>query len=224
MRQFLCQDERSRTADRLLRLAAAGVCMWMPAGIANAQAARSRYPLVPEEVVTAMRASQLQTRGAEVRLAAPVTAAVQDPALEIEAITPLSPRELRLRVACRNRSECLPFFAVATYTEDINPATLPLKSQRQHAESDRPAPAAGAVSEGHPASASAGTAGPGETPILHSGSPATLDFDSERVHVRIEVICLQSGGTGDRIRVATRDHKQTYVAEIVAPTLLKGTF
>ena len=62
-----------------------------------------------------------------------------------------------------------------------------------------------------------------EAPVLRSGSPATLDFDEERVHVRVQVICLESGATGDKIRVTTRDHKQIYVAEIVAPRALKGT-
>ena len=39
--------------------------------------------------------------------------------------------------------------------------------------------------------------------VIQSGSRAMLLLDSERVHIRIPVICLQSGSAGETIRVST---------------------
>jgi len=219
------QCKRFLIVDRLLWLAAAGICAWSTAAAsANAEEARPRVLLGPSQIVSEMQNRQLPTRGVQVRLAAPVTAASPNPRLEIEAVTLLSAHEMRLRMACSDRSQCLPFFAIATYPETMDPVTVAINPGRQPAGGEQPAPSAKPVAGSSAASASASTADPAEKPILRSGSPATLDFDGDRVHVRIEVICLQSGAAGDKIRVTTRDHKQVYVAEIVAPTLLKGTF
>jgi hypothetical protein len=38
------------------------------------------------------------------------------------------------------------------------------------------------------------------------------------------VITLQGGKAGDRIRVASPDHKQIYVAEVVDGSLLKRSY
>lgn len=213
------QCKRSWTFERVLGLAAGALCAWNSASLAaKADEARHRAPVMPAEIVKTMEERQMPTRGVQVRLAAAITAAVQKPRLEIETVMPVSPRELRMRMACSDRSQCLPFFAIATYPEDVNPATLAIKPEHLVSVGDHPEPAA------HAPSVSSGAAGQGVAPMLRSGSPATLGFDAERVHVRIAVICLESGGAGDKIRVTTRDRKQVYVAEIVAPTLLKGTF
>jgi hypothetical protein len=218
-------DEESRTVVRMLRYTAACVCAWSLAIlIADGQEVRPRFLLASSQIVSAMEERQLPTRGVQVRLAAPITAAIANPQLEVLAISLLSPHEMRLRLTCRDRSLCLSFFAIATYPEAVNPSVLKIKPDGEPSEIAKYAPASKAVADVPAASLPVKQAGSGLPPILHSGSPASLDFDEERVHVRIEVICLESGAVGDKIRVTTRDHKQIYVAEIVTPVLLKGTF
>ena len=58
---------------------------------------------------------------------------------------------------------------------------------------------------------------------IHAGAHATLVLDGERLHIKVPVICLEAGAAGRRIRVTAVDHKQTYFAEVVDGTLLKGT-
>lgn len=203
------QNQIYRTADRPLWLAAVGLGVFLlAASVGHAQSARARYPMTPSEIVSAMQGRQLPTSGVEVRLAAPITAASANPALEIQSIALLGPREMRLRIACRDRSACLPFFAIARFPAQVNSTLLPVKVERQ---------------PGSTALTSATQSETAAPPILHSGSPASLYFDGDRVHVRLEVICLEAGALGDKVRVTTRDRKQVFVAEIVNPTLLKGT-
>ena len=66
-------------------------------------------------------------------------------------------------------------------------------------------------------------ADPQRAPSLRSGSSATLEIEQDKIHIRLAVISLQDGAIGDKVRVTSRDHKQVYMAEIIAPTLLKGT-
>lgn len=207
----LDRKEATRVLARLLHMAAAGPSM-LALPLALAQAIPPRPVLTAAQVIAAMQDRQLPTDGVEVRLAADITSAVTRPALEIQSMVPLNAHEVRLRITCRDRSECLPFFAVATYSQAIDPTAL---------EHDSKLRAAAATSV---ASTTTTPIAPVLTPVtMRIGSPATLDFDEARVHVRVDVICLENGASGDRIRVTTRDHKQIYVAEILSPGNLKGT-
>lgn len=225
MAYSLLQQEESRNVDRVLWLAAGCVCVWILAiSVAVGQQVRPRFLLTPSQIVSAMENRQLPTRGVKVSLAAPITSVVANPQLEVQAVALLSSREMRLRMTCRDRSECLSFFAIATFPEEVNATALKLKPDSAPAGVVQRASFAKPVAEAFVSSATVKSVSQGQQPILHSGSPATLDFDGERVHVRVEVICLESGAAGDKIRVTTRDHRQVYVAEIVTSILLKGTF
>jgi hypothetical protein len=219
----LRHNKVSATANRLLRLLAASICLCSSASsLAIAQGVHGRFPLSTTQIVDAMRERQMITEGVQLSLSVPITTIAANPLLEIRDIAPVNAHEFRLRIACRDSSECLPFFATATYPEASGMSA-------PHAKADQPPipvralPAARAITEAPASSTAIKAANSGEPPLLRSGSPATLDFDGERVHVRVEVICLESGATGDKIHVTTRDHKQIYVAEIVAPRALKGT-
>jgi hypothetical protein len=197
----------------MLRLAAA--CAFLCAGAASPQQGNARFALRPAQVELAMERIQLPTRRVQVKLAAAVTSSSADTRLEIKSVTLISPREMRLRIVCSDVSECLPFFALATYPESIDTAKLPLQLADK---------AAGVEQAVHDAKKVETSASAASTPVMRSGSPATLDLDSNKVHVSIAVVCLESGAAGDKVRVATRDHKLVYVAEVVNSKLLKGTF
>jgi hypothetical protein len=47
-------------------------------------------------------------------------------------------------------------------------------------------------------------------------------LDSDRVHIRLSVICLESGVPGQTIRVTGKDRKLVYRAEVIDGSLLKG--
>jgi hypothetical protein len=59
---------------------------------------------------------------------------------------------------------------------------------------------------------------------MQAGTHATLVLDDERAHIQLTVVSLESGSAGHKIRVASPDHKQIYIAEIISANLLKGSF
>ena len=111
----------------MLWFAAACICMWLIAiSMAGGESIPTRFPLSSAQVINAMESRQLPISGVQVRLAAPITAAVIDPKLEIRAVSLLSSHQIRLRVSCRDQFECLSFFAIATYVGDLDQSALKL--------------------------------------------------------------------------------------------------
>jgi len=49
-------------------------------------------------------------------------------------------------------------------------------------------------------------------------------LDDHRSRIRVSVVSLEKGAAGSRIRVASPDHKQVYVAEVVSSSQLKASF
>ena len=170
----------------------------------HSESAARRFPVTAEMVVIAMRYRQLPTDGVEVRLSAPMTASSVNPMLDIQTMTMVDAHSAQLRIACRVRSECLPFYVAARWPAATGltiPDALTHKTEA--------------------------LAKPGELSsdgMLKAGSIATLMIEDEKVHIRLQVICLNGGVTGDRIHVSTPDRKIAYEAEIVSPNLLKGSF
>ena len=169
------------------------------AAIPAAPAQAPRFSVTSEQVVTAMRGHAWPIEGVRVTLPAALTAAVADPKLGIETASMLTSHEARLRIVCRVPAACLPFFANAVWPENED------------------------IASRQPSIQAAAAPGESSTGRLRAGASVTLLLEGQRVHIRMQAVCLQGGATGDKIRVATRDRKQMYVAEIVTPTLLRGS-
>ena len=215
------------TIKLLLPLAAYLSTGSISATSAQVQEHRPRFPVTAAQIIGAMQARQLPTQGAEIKIAARITASIEYPQLDIQSVALVSPREIRLRMSCRNHAQCLSFFAVASYPHMVSAEMLPTKLELppetlKPASSDQtaPVPTVDVITKSTPQAKDSATPG---GPTLRIGSPAMLQMDGDRVHILIEVICLENGSAGDKIRVTTRDHKQSYVAQIVSPTLLKGS-
>ncbi|ADW70905.1 hypothetical protein [Granulicella tundricola] len=185
---------------------------------AAAQKVDIRFPLTPDQIIAAMQVRQLPVEGVKVILSAPITAAVSAPVLEIQTIALVNNHTAQLKMSCRDHRECLPFYVNAVWPETSPNLVLPA-SVKQEGRSKQPNLL---LSSGAPASDSSTRSSAPTT--LRVGSAAMLMMDHDRVHVRLRVVCLDGGITGDKVRVTTPDRKQAYVAEIVTPTLLKGSF
>jgi len=171
-------------------------------------AAPARFPVTSDQVVAAMRDRQLPIEGLHVTMPALITASIDHPSLNIESMTLLSPRNAQLKVSCRERGVCLAFYVSATWPAQSATVTLPPGLGRTDVQT-------GEAKLERTATRS--------EPTLRAGSQATLLFEGDRLHIRMRVVCLQGGATGDTVRVSTPDHKQTFTAEILSPTLLKGS-
>jgi hypothetical protein len=104
------------------------------------------------------------------------------------------------RVECASSAECVPFMvSVHVNASEQAQALMSLPS---------PTNTAAAASK---------------VPVVRNGSPAILEIEGNRVHIRLSVICLESGAAGQMVRAASPDRKIVYRAVVIDGSLLKGT-
>lgn len=192
-----------------------------PLGLAissSAQAPSTRFAIAASQVTRAMVSASLPVEGVEVKLPASFTSSTSNAVLEVESLTSIGHHAARLRLVCKDHSECIPFFAEVKFPDAVDVTQLrDVKSARVVAGQSSETASQTGVPDSSPKPSPAK-----DVAILRAGAPATLVFDADRIHIRIEVVSLQAGRPGSRVRVSSPDHKQTYVAEVVTPTLLKG--
>jgi len=59
-------------------------------------------------------------------------------------------------------------------------------------------------------------------PLMRSGDHVSMVFADKALRISIPVICLQSGGRGQTIRVSSEDHKRFFKAEVIGPRMLRA--
>jgi hypothetical protein len=168
------------------------------------------FALTGSQVARVLSEGGVPTDDKAVSLPAAVVATQPDPTLDVIAIEKLGsaepgehqPIRSRVKLACRTAEECLPFFAIVTWPEGTAWAATIASGL---APAARTLPANSEVS-------------------MPAGAHATLVMDDQRSHIQVSVVSLENGIVGHKIRVASPDHKQFYVGEVVSSTLLKGSF
>jgi hypothetical protein len=168
---------------------------------------QNHFPLTVAQVVLAVSATGMQTTAEHVSLLTRVVATEPEPALDVLSVETLGkgPRDQasdrwRVKLSCHVAGKCLPFYAIVS----------------------SPLSTAGAT---NPVAALTSTAWSGHSEItMKAGTHATLVIDDQRSHIQVSVISLENGIVGHRIHVASLDHKQTYIGEVVNDRLLRGSF
>ena len=173
---------------------------------------QNRFALTAGQVARALSDKGMPTADGEVSLLTRVVATENSPALDILSVELLSnqsaaehsPARSRVKLGCHLPGQCLPFYAIVTSSQP----PVGLTATTPHA--------------------SAGINGPGSKEnmdvTMRAGTHATLVMDDNRSHIQVAVISLENGLVGHRIHVASPDHKQTYVGEVVNARLLRGSF
>lgn len=160
----------------------------------------SSFMVTRDEVIRAMTKKQLPVDGVDITMPSRMRSTVTGPVLEIQQITSLDTQRSQLRVACQVRSECMPFYAIARWTGTRSAGQTTTGKQED------------------------GIQVTGASDALRAGAHATLVIDDERVHIRVPVICASGGAPGDKIKVTTINHHQTFEAVILNADELKGSF
>jgi hypothetical protein len=170
---------------------------------------QGRFVLTAGQIAQTLSDKGMQIVDRQVSLLANVVTAEPQPLLDVLSVEPLSgrwsgqhsePRSL-VKLACHLPGMCLPFYAIVSG-------------------------AGGAAGSGSSSLAAIGNASlkPNGAVTMRAGTHATLVMDDDRAHIQIAVVTLESGAVGHRIRVASPDHKQFYIAEVVSANLLKRSF
>lgn len=171
-----------------------------------------RYELTVGQVAQALSEKGTRTTDQEVSLLARVVATEPNPALDVLSVDPLGDQSVgahaetraRVRMACHLPGRCLPFYAVVKWPDGVV----------DHAASS----STSSIASGIQALKRSGVF------TIRSGEYATLMMDDERARIRVSVVSLENGVIGQKIHVASPDHKQKYVAEVVSASLLKRSF
>lgn len=173
---------------------------------------QDRFALSAGEVARALSESGIPTTEEQVSLLARVVATESSPALDVLSVEPLVRQSMvehsrtrsRVRLGCHQPGECLPFYAIVSWSE----------------------PKAGSAAASSNASPVTGNVAfnPKRDITMRAGTHATLVMDDDRSHIQVAVISLENGMVGHRIRVSSPDHKQVYFGEVVSANLLKGSF
>jgi flagella basal body P-ring formation protein FlgA len=173
---------------------------------------QNRFALTAAQVALAVSASGMQTTAGHVSLLTRVVATEPEPVLDVLSVETLgkgplaeqSDVRLRVKLACHIQGKCLPFYAIVS----------------------SPPSTAGAANITPKVSLRSGnTVWNTHTEIImKAGAHATLMMDDQRSHIQVAVVSLENGIVGHRIHVASPDHKQTYVGEVVNARLLRGSF
>jgi hypothetical protein len=181
-----------------LLIAAAGVPVSLQAQ------SRDRFAITASQVARALSDNGIQATSEQVSLLARVVATEPSPRLDVLSVEALGNGSsakhsvrARVKLACHLPGECLPFYVTVA-----DPTSV----------------ASSASSFGNP------RVNPNREVTMKVGTHATLLMDDQRAHIQVAVITLENGMVGHRIRVATPDHKQTYVGEVVNEHLLRGSF
>jgi len=183
------------------RMTLISAAMVLAAAALPAAAANTRAAISTAQVAAAISSAGIKIAADQVTLLADVAAVTPDPTLMVESMERWGDHRTKVRMSCAN-AECVPFYVTVQW-EQAEPAAAAFGGRA--ATTAVPAkPAAGAV-------------------VLRAGVTATLLLESDHVHIRIPVVCLESGTSGQTIRVATPDRRQTFMAQVGDPALRKGT-
>lgn len=169
---------------------------------------QDRFPLTAAQVALAVSASGMPIAAEHVSLLTRVVATEPEPALDVLSVETLGKGPLaghsdvrfRVKLACHVARKCLPFYAIVSSTPSTAGPANTLSTPRSAMWNER------------------------SEITMKAGTHATLMLDDQRSHIQVAVVTLENGIVGHRIHVASPDHKQTYVGEVVNARLLKGSF
>jgi hypothetical protein len=174
------------------------LCMVVVATASPALAAGARYPINTQQVAAAVSRTGMEIAPEQVTLLSDVVSSTSAPHLSVRSMQRWGNQKMMARLECESSDQCLPFFV-----------SLNVSSEAQGSSGAQPSlPPAFSPTPRHV--------------VVKSGTPATLMLDGPRVHIRLSVICMENGATGQTIRVSDRDRKVFFRAQVVDSGLLQG--
>jgi hypothetical protein len=160
-----------------------------------------RYPISGADIARELGVVGVNVNASQVRLPANMSAASASPKLEIVTVQPVGDNQVRLGLRCPTAGECLPFLATADVKDAIQvTAEIRVKTGSPAAVSHQATLqiAASQVSQ----------------PRLTVGSQAVLIIRDGHLDIHLQVLAIDSGEIGQRVRVCTLDRKKVFHATV----------
>ena len=157
------------------------------------------YPISTGNVAATISASGMTKLPEQVTFLTEVVATSPAPALKLRSVEKIGSERLSARIECISSDECLPFFVAIQ--------TVQGSEQQIAAISARYSPA------GTTSRAAA---------VVRAGTIVNLFLDGEHLHIRIPVVCLESGAPGQSIRVQDKSKRLVFTAQVVDGSAVRG--
>jgi len=170
----------------------------------RAAAASGHADISTEQVAAAISRAGMSVSAGQVTLLADVVAKSESPTLIVRSIEPWGDLRMKVRLGCANSEECLPFYVSIRCNQPGSERPVAALPDQPSTLISRP--------DSDPRSF-----------VVRAGSRATLLLDRNHVHIRLSVLCLENGATGQKIHVESKDPQQTYVAEVVEGGVVRGS-
>jgi len=168
----------------------------MPAAMSQTGVPRSA--ISAQRIVGAMASAGITVSPGQIELLSGTSLARESTSVRVESVSNGTGGVIKVKLRCQDNLDCLPFYVLVHGLDEARVGGRKVRAV------------------------------PGVVPsspqnIIRGGDHATLIIETPDSRMTFPVICLQSGMRGQKIRVASPDHRQFYDAEVIATGILKGS-
>jgi len=183
----------------------AGLILLLVPLAAPASQATQRFAVSTQQVMDALTTAGLSASPAQVEFLSTVNTTSDDVQLHVVNTVNQADGSATVKLRCQNNHQCLPFYVL-------------LRASKARSVKS------GAGNPGLQLASDHELIAPPDLPrVMRAGDAAILTLENKDFRIRIPVVCLQDGTQGERIRVASKDHRRFFEGEIVGTGVLKGS-
>jgi hypothetical protein len=168
----------------------------------SAQTISERTRVSEDRMLSALDSFHLPVHKSQVQLLSAVSAKSGQANLQVVGVQCWNNRDALARFRCAKSGDCLPFYVVLHWptSQDRDLALAGLNLNRTAHSSGR------------------------KEMLVRAGQKATLLVSDRKFQATAPIICLESGSQGQKVRIATLDHKRIARAEVIDRGVLRGSF
>jgi hypothetical protein len=148
-----------------------------------------------ERILGALHSSGIRVAVEQMEQLTEMTAAEPDPLLKVLSVEMMDGESDKVLVRCEHANACLPFYVLVHWGHSGQRfGSWPGLSDENSSSRSR-----------------------SQNLLVRSGKIVKLVLDGNYIHMTLPVLCLQSGGRGQRVRVISKETKKRYVAVVTGP-------
>jgi hypothetical protein len=169
--------------------------------LVSASSPKLQVPIGLNQVAAVLASAGVPVGPDQIEALNSIRATQTDPKLKFVSLVPMDGDLAKVRLKCESTRVCLPFYVLVHW--------------RKPGEQKAASPA-------WPESLEPRTLQKKDI-LVQRGKNATMVFESKNVRMTLPVLCLQSGGRGQQVRVMSKDVRKIFVARVTGQgTVLAG--
>jgi hypothetical protein len=155
-----------------------------------------------ERILGALHSSGIPIAAEQMEQLSEMTAAEPNPLLRVLSVDMMDGESDKVLLRCEHPNTCLPFYVLVHWGHSGE------RFGSRPGQADENWAPSGSRSQNF---------------LVRSGKIVKLVLDGNYIHMTLPVLCLQSGGRGQRVRVISRETKKRYVARVTGPGVVTTT-